>query len=142
MADEQIAAVIGRHLEGWNKRDANALCLDHAEDGVIVSPMFERIEGRAQICGSYVALFTSFPDWQIGFEPPILSGLRVAVYFSVAATHHGEFMGHAGTGRPCAFEGVSLFELGPDLLIKEERRFYDFTGLLMQLGILEVGPTR
>ena len=140
MTNEQIAALIGRHTDGWSKRDANALCHDHAEDGVIVCPMFARVQGRPQICGSYAALFTSFPDWQIRFEPPIVNGLRLAVYFSVAATHLGEFRGLAGTGRRCTFEGVSLFELGPDLLIKEERRFYDFTALLMQLGALKVDP--
>jgi predicted ester cyclase len=140
MADEQIAAVIGRHLDGWNRRDANALCYHHAEDGVIVSPMFARVQGRPQICESYAALFTAVPDWQIRFEPPIVSGLRLAVYFSVAATHQGEFRGLAGTGRRCTFEGVSLLELGTDLLIKEERRFYDFTGLLIQLGVPRVGP--
>lgn len=142
MTGEEIAALIGRHLDGWNRRDASALCLDHAEDGVIVSPMFARVQGRPQICGSYSALFAAFPDWQIRFDLPIVSGLRLAVYFSVAATHQGEFRGLAGTGRPCAFEGVSLFELGPDVLIKEERRFYDFTGLLMQLGVLGAGPSR
>jgi predicted ester cyclase len=143
MADELIAEVMDRHLDGWNRRDAQALCHDHAEDGVIVSPMFARVQGRPQICGSYAALFTSFPDWQIRFEPPIVSGLRLAVYFSVAATHQGEFRGLAGTGRRCTFEGVSLLELGADLLIREERRFYDFTGLLMQLGVSGVGcPSR
>ena len=140
MTNEQITALIGRHVDGWNKRDANALGHDHAEDGVIVSPMFDRVQGRPQICGSYAALFTAFPDWQIRFEPPIVDGLRVAMYYSAAATHQGEFRGLAGTGRRCTFEGVSLFELGTDLLIKEERRFYDFTGLLTQLGVLAVGP--
>jgi steroid delta-isomerase-like uncharacterized protein len=139
MTDEQIAALFGRHADAWKNRDANALCRNYAEDGVIVSPMFARVEGRQQICGSYNALFTSFPDWQIRLEPPIASGCRVALYFSVAATHLGEFRGLAGTGRRCTFEGVSLFELDTDLLIREERRFYDFTGLLLQLGVLHTG---
>ena len=142
MTDDQIAAFIGRHADGWNRHDAEALCRDHAEDGVIVSPMFARIEGRSQICGSYTALFSVFPDWAIRFDAPIRDGFRLAVYFSVIATHQGDFLGHAATGRRCAFEGVSLFELDADLLIREERRFYDFTGLLTQLGVLRVRPAR
>ncbi len=142
MTNEQIAALIGRHTDGWNRRDPHALSRDHAENGVIVCPMFARVQGRPQIRESYAALFTTFPDWQIRFEPPIVSGLRLAVYFSVAASHLGEFRGIAGTGRQCTIEGVSLFELGPDLLIREERRFYDFTGLLMQLGALGADPPR
>jgi hypothetical protein len=51
-------------------------------------------------------------------------------------------MGLEGTGRRCSFEGASLFELSPELLIMSERRFYDFTGLLAQLGVLRVRPAR
>ena len=142
MTNDQITAFIGRHAERWNHRDPTALSLDHAEDGVVISPMFGRVEGRAQICGTYAALFTTFPDWEIRFNAPIVDGNRVAVFFSVTATHEGDFMGLAGSGRRCAFEGVSLFQLGPDLLIREERRVYDFTGLLTQLGVLRVCPAR
>jgi len=60
--------------------------------------------------------------------------------FSVRATHQGTFMGIAGTGRHCEFEGVSLFEIDENLLIREERRIYDFTGLLTSLGILRIRP--
>jgi predicted ester cyclase len=62
--------------------------------------------------------------------------------FSITATHKGDLMGLAGTGRRYAFEGVSLFELGADVLIREERRVYDFTRLLTQLGVLRVRPAR
>ncbi len=62
--------------------------------------------------------------------------------FSVVATHQGDFMGFQGTGRRCSFEGVSLFELSADGLIAAERRVYDFTGLLAQLGVLRVRPAR
>jgi predicted ester cyclase len=76
------------------------------------------------------------------FREPIVNGNRVAVFFSVAATHEGDLMGIAGSGRRCAFEGVSLFQLGPDLLIEEERRVCDFTRLLIQLGVLRVRVAR
>jgi hypothetical protein len=51
-------------------------------------------------------------------------------------------MGFQGTGRRCSFEGVSLFDLGQGGLISAERRVYDFTGLLAQLGVLRVMPAR
>ncbi|HEX7485449.1 MAG TPA: ester cyclase [Vicinamibacterales bacterium] len=142
MSNDQITTFIDRHTNGWNRRDSAALCGDHAEGGVIVSPMFGRVEGRSQICGTYVALFGVFPDWQIRFDRPIVDGNRVAVSFSVTATQQGDFMGLEGTGKRCEFEGISLFELDAGLLILEERRFYDFTGLLTQLGVLRVRPPR
>jgi len=142
MTNDQIAAFIDRHTDAWTRRDSNVLCLDHAEHGVVVSPMFARVQGRNQICESYSALFGVFPDWQIRFDLPIVDGNRVAMYFSATGTQQSEFMGLAATGRRCAFEGVSLFQLSPDVLIAEERRFYDFTGMLTQLGVLRVRPAK
>jgi len=141
MNRDQITEFVDRHREVWNRHDADALCRHHAEHGVVVSPMFARVEGRLQICASYAALFVAFPDWQLRFGAPLIDGNRVALYFSVTATHRGEFMGLAGTGRRCEFEGVSLFDLDDDMQITEERRVYDFTGLLTRLGVLRVKPS-
>jgi steroid delta-isomerase-like uncharacterized protein len=139
---DQVTAFIERHADAWNRRSPDALCLDHAEAGVVVSPMFGRVQGRAHICSSYASLFAVFPDWEIRFETAIVDESRVAVPFSVNATHVGDFLGLPGTGRRCSFTGASLYELDGDMLIREERRVYDFTGLLAQLGVLRVKPAR
>ncbi len=133
-----IASLISRHAAAWNQRDPAALSADHSRDGVVFSPMFHRVEGREAIRRTYSDLFAAFPDWQLRYDEPFVSGSRVAVFFSVTATHDGDFMGVPGSGRHCAFEGVSLFQLDKDRLIAEERRVYDFTGLLVQLGVLRV----
>jgi steroid delta-isomerase-like uncharacterized protein len=140
MPRDQLVAFIDRHTAAWNRHDPAALAANHAEDGVILSPMFARVEGRPQILASYLALFNVFPDWQLRYFDPTCEANRVAVSFAVSATHKGEFMGLPGTGRRCEFEGVSLFELDDRLLIREERRVYDFTGLLTRLGVLKVKP--
>ena len=142
MPNDQLAAFIVRHTDAWNRRDVVALTADHSENGTILSPMFARVEGRPQILASYTALFSAFPDWQLGYEDAICEGNRVAMPFSVKATHKGEFMGLAGTGKRCEFEGVSLFQLDGDLLIRDERRIYDFTGVLTWLGVLRVRPAQ
>jgi steroid delta-isomerase-like uncharacterized protein len=142
MANDLLAAFIDRHTAAWNRHDVGALTADHAEDGVILSPMFARVEGRPQILASYTALFTVFPDWQLEYEDSICDGYRIAIPFSVKATHQGEFMGLPGTGKRCEFEGVSLFRLDDDLRIREERRVYDFTGVLTRLGVLRVRPAQ
>jgi steroid delta-isomerase-like uncharacterized protein len=142
MTTDSIRTFIDRHTASWNRRDAASLSLSHAANCVVVSPMFGRVEGRPAIGGTYAALFSIFPDWEIEFDTPIADGARLAVSFSVIATHQGDFMGFAGTGRRCSFEGVSLFDLAPDGLIAAERRVYDFTGLLAQLGVLRIRPAR
>ncbi len=142
MTKDPIAAFLDRHSDAWNRRDPAALADDHTAAGVVLSPMFHRVEGRAQIRRSYSDLFLAFPDWQITYDAPFVRDNRVAVFFTVAATHEGQFMGVPGTGRRCSFEGVSIFQLDADRLIEEERRVYDFTGLLVRLGVLRVHAAR
>src|SRR5512133_4205478 len=72
MTKDPVAAFIDRHMEAWNQRSPDILCLDHAEDGVVLSPMFGRVQSRPQICASYASLFVVFPDWEIRFERPIV----------------------------------------------------------------------
>jgi steroid delta-isomerase-like uncharacterized protein len=140
--EHDLGAFIERHIAAYNRRDTDELTAHHAEGGVVFSPMFARLEGRPQIRASYTTLFAAFPDWRVEYETPIREGGRLALPFSVTATHQGDFMGLAGTGRRCTFEGVSLFVLDDDALIREERRVYDFTGLLTWLGVLRVRPAR
>jgi predicted ester cyclase len=59
----------------------------------------------------------------------------------VAATHAGDFMGLPGSGKRFDIDGVQLFEM-KDGLIAYERRYYDFTGMLIELGILRAKPAR
>ena len=70
-----------------------------------------------------------------------MNGDRVAQVFSAEATHVGEFMGLRGTNRRFKIQGVRLFEMG-DGLVQHERRLYDFTGLLIQVGVLRGKPAK
>ena len=125
----------------WRARDAAALTEGHTEDGTIVSPIFRTVEGRREILESYESIFSTFPDWDYNGEEVVVDGDRIAQPFTVKATHSGEFMGLPGSGRHCDIEGVRLFRMSGGL-IAYERRYYDFTGLLIQLGILRSKPAR
>lgn len=125
--------------EAWRRRDAVTLALGHTDHGTLVSPIFSKVQGRAAIRRSYESLFQSFPDWTHADELPLVDGDRVAWPFVARATHSGRFMGLDGTGRRCEIHGVSLMEMS-DGLIAHERRIYDFTGLLIQLGVLRGKP--
>jgi steroid delta-isomerase-like uncharacterized protein len=136
MTRDQVQALLERHTAAWNHRDVAALTASHADVGVVWSPMFGRVEGRPQIEHSYRSLFSIFPDWQIRFEPALIDGDRLAESFAVTATQLGEFLGFPGTGKRCLFEGVSIILLNDDGLIVEERRTYDFTAVLAQMGVI------
>jgi steroid delta-isomerase-like uncharacterized protein len=139
MSRDELIAFCHTRVEAWHRRDPAALAAGHAERGTVESPIFAKVVGREAIQDSYESLFQSFPDWTMDNEEPLIDGNRVAVPFTAKATHAGRFMGLDGTGRRCEIHGVLLMDMA-DGLIAHERRVYDFTGLLIQLGVLRGKP--
>ncbi len=139
MTRDQIHEFFADRKQAWVARDAGALAAGHHAHGTLDSPMFGRREGRDAIRKSYEALFTTFPDWDYQGEELLIDGNRVAEPFMVDATHVGSFMGFDGTGRKFRIQGVRLFTM-EDTLVLHERRMYDFTGLLIQIGVLKGKP--
>ncbi len=139
MKRQEVIAFFEERQEAWTARNADGLAAGHAENGAIESPMFGHRDGRKAIGDSYRALFTTFPDWDFQGEELLIDGDRVAQPFSAGATHVGMFMGLAGTNRRFKIQGVRLFTM-VDGLVQHERRMYDFTGLLIQIGILRSKP--
>ena len=141
MDRHEILAFFEGRQQAWVNRDADGLGAFHAEDGTIESPMFGRRQGRQAIADSYRALFTTFPDWDFQGEELLIDGERVAQPFTAGATHVGTFLGIEGTNRRFVIQGVRLFTMANGL-VQHERRMYDFTGLLIQIGILRGKPAK
>ena len=139
MTKEAVGEFFERWERVWAARDVDALAAMHADTCVVSSPMFGQIKGRAAVAESYARLFGAFPDWSLTTEDLIVDGDKVVQVFSATATHKGEFMGLPGTGRKAQIHGVRILRFG-DGLIQEERRLYDFTLLLMQVGVLRGKP--
>jgi steroid delta-isomerase-like uncharacterized protein len=136
MTREQVAEMLSRRFDAYKRRDVAALAADHADTSVVVSPMFATIQGRAASEGSYRALFTAFPDWEMRGEPPIIDGNRAAQCFHVSATHMSDMFGLPGTGKRIEMDVVIVLTLENGQIV-HERRIYDFTSVLMQLGVLK-----
>ena len=71
--------------------------------------------------------------WQVAMQPgrPLAMG-------SIGPAH---FFGLPGTGRRIEFRACRLFRMEGEL-IEHERRIYDFTGLLVQVGVLRAKPAK
>ena len=139
MTADQIREFFTLQDAHWRSRNAEALAAGHAPDGTLVSPIFGTVTGARAIAVSYTTVFDIFPDWEFKAEDLLIEGNRVAQPFTATATHRGEFMGLPGTGKEFTIQGVRLFTMR-DGLIAHERRYYDFTGLLMQIGVLKGKP--
>jgi len=141
MTRAEIVAFFAGRQAHWNAHDARALAAGHAEFGVVKSPMHGTREGREAIEDSYAALFTVFPDWQFTGDDLLIDADRVAQVFTAEATHVGEFMGLPGSNRRFRIHGVRMYEMAGGL-IQSERRLYDFSGLLIQVGVLRSKPAK
>ena len=141
MTREDAAEFFNRQAAGWNARDPDALALGYADDGTIISPIFRTVQGKDAILESFRALFGTFPDWQYTGHELLVDGDNIAQPFVVHATHVREFMSLPGSGRKFDIQGMRLLKMR-DGLIAYERRYYDFTGLLIQLGVLRGKPAR
>jgi len=123
----------------WAVHDATGLAAVYAEDCKVISPIFGDLRGRPAIEQSFYRLFEVFPDLKLTTGELIIDGSRVVQVFNVSGTHVGEFMGLPGTGRRAQFHGVRIMSV-VNGLITEETRLYDFTLLLMQVGVLRGKP--
>jgi steroid delta-isomerase-like uncharacterized protein len=139
MTHDEIHEFFATQQRHWQALDAAALAAGHTPDGTIISPIFRTVRGAEQIGASYRGLFEIFPDWDYRAGTLLIDDSRVAESFTASATHRGEFLGLPGSGKRFTIEGVRLFEMR-DGRIAHERRYYDFTGLLMQLGVLRGKP--
>jgi steroid delta-isomerase-like uncharacterized protein len=140
MTREEIAAFFGRRLEAMNRHDAAELTRHHAENGTVDSPLSGGLfQGREEIEKSYVSIFRAFPDLKLTQERLLIDGHRAAFVLTMSGSGHSGFMGLASAARAFSVSVVFLdeFENG---LIARERRIYDFTGLLIQIGVLRAKP--
>jgi len=139
MTRDEVVGLFESWEQVWAKRDPVALGEMYAPDCTVRSPIFGDIKGRAALQESNRRLFAAFPDWHLKTELLIIDGHMVVQVMKVTATHAGEFMGLAGTGRKAQFQGVRIMRIENNL-IQDEQRLYDFTLLLMQVGVLRGKP--
>jgi steroid delta-isomerase-like uncharacterized protein len=139
MTRDEIASLLDRRFAALNGRDLTTLMAVHAADGVVDSPLGGHAKGLEAIRKVYEAWLASFPDALFEAEAPIVDGDRVAQVTMVNGTDMGGFMGLPPTGKRFTMPMVFLFVM-KDGKIQHERRVYDFTGLMIQLGVLKAKP--
>lgn len=139
MTREDITAVLASWQDAVDRRDATALADLHAEDSVMESAMAGTVTGRAAIAEVYRAWFSAFPDMVVTGDEPIIDGDRVVQVCNLAGTDLGGFMGTPPTGRPFRLPLVFLYTIRNGQVV-HGRPIYDFTGLLVQIGVLKAKP--
>jgi steroid delta-isomerase-like uncharacterized protein len=139
MTRDETLLFFDRRLDAWRRLDVDALVRAHTDDCILESPLAGKVTGRPAIEKVYRAFVTSFPDLTIDNPELIVDGDRVVQTVTFAGTNTGGFMGMAPTGKHFSFAAVLICTLR-DGQIAHERRIYDFTGFLLEIGVLKAKP--
>lgn len=137
MTRHEITAWVERRLRALNGHDLAALADLYADECTIDSPTAGRpARGREAAANIDRAWTTGFPDVTFTTSALLVDGDRFAWIVTAAGTDRGGFMGLAATEKPFAVPMVLVTSLRDGRIVRE-RRAYDFTGMLMQIGVLK-----
>jgi steroid delta-isomerase-like uncharacterized protein len=139
MTREEVADLIGQWQRAAGERDVQAYAELYAEHASIESPMAGAVSGPDGAAKAFLAFFSAFPDAAFTWDPPIAEGTRVSAAAVLTGTDVGGFMGLKPSGKAFRIAIVFLLDLERGHIVRD-RRIYDFTGLLVQIGVLKAKP--
>ena len=139
MTREEIAQFFARRNDAWNRHDIAALTADHADEGEVDSPLGGHVRGRAAIQDFYSQWFSSFPDAELFADDLLIDGNRAVQLCKMIGIQRGPFCGLEPSGKQFTVHCAFMFVFS-GLKIARETRIYDFTGMLLQLGVLTAKP--
>ncbi len=139
MTREEITEFFARRDAAWQRHDSAALAADHTEEGELDSPLRGKVRGQSELLGTYEDFFVSFPDAQYRTESLLIEGNKAVQFVMMTGTQEGDFCGLPPTGRKFQMRCAFLFTFDGNK-IAHEFRIYDFTGILVQLGVLKAKP--
>jgi len=138
MTREETVAFFKRRAEAYEDLDAATLAADYTDDAIIETPSTGRHSGR-DAEKNLSAIFTAFLDLTMTVDHLVIDGDKVVTVHTVEGTHMQELLGIAPTGKRFTMS-VALIHRLQNRKIVHEQRIYDFTGMLMQIGVLKARP--
>lgn len=127
--------VVQRGFDALNDRDREAFIELHADDAV-VHAFGEEYHGIDAIVDEEFGIFDAFTDLTYTPEYVVAEDQTVAVRWTAAGTHDGEFDGIEATGEEVEFPAMGMFRV-EDERIADVWLVADRLGLMEQLGAVE-----
>lgn len=125
---EEAVAFMRKMQEAINAHDVAAIMETYAEDAVLISPVFQRVSGRAAIASSFQTIFETFPDWKVHITDVLLEGNRIAGFGEATATDRKGWFGLPPTGETLSYRPVIMVTLVGGKIVRDER-LYDLTAV-------------
>jgi steroid delta-isomerase-like uncharacterized protein len=140
MTRAEIASLVARCQTAFDTLDADLIAAEHSESCVMDSPTAGgTVVGRAGILKVYDLWFQGFPDLVATQEELLIDGSRFSQSYTLTGTDTGGFLGLPPTGKPFRVPMVWLCEVGDGKIVRS-RPIYDFSSVLIQIGLLKAKP--
>jgi steroid delta-isomerase-like uncharacterized protein len=120
-------------------QDVPTLMADYADDCIVESPSAGTHTGKQAIQEALNAIFDAL-DIQVRQQSILIDGDSVAASVQMEGKDVGTFLGLPPTGKSFRAPAVLLYDLKDGRIVRE-RRVYDFTGLMVQIGLLKAKLT-
>lgn len=140
MTRQQVEAIFARREKALIEHDVAAITSQFADDAVVDSPTAGgTVTGRKAVADVTRAWFAGFPDVVFTRETLVIDGDNAVWIGEVHGNDTGGFLGLAPTGKPFRLPMVMVCTLKDGVIIREQR-IYDFTGMLIQIGVMKAKP--
>jgi steroid delta-isomerase-like uncharacterized protein len=140
MTREEVAGILQRRTDAINSHDVTALSALYSPDCMVESPMAAgTVQGRQAVIKVFQALFEAFPDVTFAPDLVVIDGNIVASAGWLSGTYTGGFMELPPSGKTVRVPAMTISTIEAGRIVAE-RRVYDFTGMLVQAGVLKAKP--
>ena len=136
---DEMMALFDRRQEAFDNMDADALSRDYAVDCIVDSPAAGTLRGATAVDRARRMWFEAFPDLKYRTERVVMDGNHVMQLLTLEGTDIGGFTGLAPSGKSFKAPAVFVYEFRERKIVRETR-IYDFTGVLVQIGLLKAKP--
>jgi steroid delta-isomerase-like uncharacterized protein len=139
MTSHDVRTLLDQFVQAWQRQDVKALGACYAEDCVVKSPIFNTLTGRAQVEQAFAEVFRAFAYQTFQVDDVVISEepARAVLVCTLKSTHVGEIFGMPPSGKRID-RTMAFVQTITDGKISRETRIYDFTSMLVQLGVLRV----
>lgn len=135
MTVEENKATVRRFIDNFNKKDAETLARNFAEDYVLDfpgGPIAEGIDGGRQATSGFIG---TFPDLRFATDDLFADRDRVVWRWTMTGTHNDDLGPIPPSGKSVTLTGISMLRLR-DGKITEDKVRADMVGLLQQIGAM------
>ena len=139
MTRQQMLDFFKHRDDAYDDLDAAALAADYSPHAVIESPTGGTHTGPEAAERTFRVIFSAFLDLTTKVENRLIDGNTAVTVVSIEGTHIGDFLGLPPTGKRFIMPAVFFYQLEDGKIVRE-RRIYDFTGMLVQIGVLKAKP--